>query len=516
MHDDPEVSGATGPASITRRDLLTLLGGAASASLAARPAAAARTRRVLQAADDLHFGSITAVSKLLASGSLSPVTLAELTIARIKAIDGLLHSYVLLLEDQAMASARTAESEIGAGRYRGPLHGIPVGVKDLIFTRGIPTRGGTEALRDFIPDYDATVVRRLASAGAVLLGKHNLAEGAMGTYHPKHEVPVNPWNAKRWSGVSSSGSGVAVAAGLCFASIGTDTGGSIRYPSAANGCVGLKPTYGRISRHGVLALAESLDHVGPMCRTVEDAAILFDILAGHDENDPTTRIEPVEPVRPRLEAGVSGLRIGFDRGYSSDGVEPELLGAMDAVLAKLAELGATIVDVQMPDVSRVADAWWDLSTVEAAAFHARTYPSRRADYGPGFLDVLDYGSSLSGVQYSRANRIRLEIAGRVNTLLASVDCMVCPTMSNAARPRPENPFNPETTESWKQLVANDSFDPVFNFAGTPTLSVPCGFSSDGLPFSVQFVGRQLGEGVLCRVGHAYERATDWHLAHPEL
>jgi amidase len=516
MPDDPDVSGAAGPAGMTRRELVALLGGALSASLDAGPAGAARPPRVVHASDDHHFDTIAAVAKLIQSRSLSPVALVERTIARIKAIDGHLHSYVLVLEDQAMASARTAESEIAAGRSRGPLHGIPVGVKDLIFTRGIPTRGGTEALRDFIPDYDATVVRRLASAGAVLIGKHTLCEGAMGPYHPKLAVPVNPWNAERWSGVSSSGSGVAVAAGLCFASIGTDTGGSIRYPAAANGCVGLKPTYGRISRYGVLALAESLDHVGPMCRTVEDAAILFDILAGHDEHDPTTRIEPVQPVRPQLEAGVSGLRIGFDRGYSSDGVEPGLLTAMDAVLEKLADLGATLVDVQMPDVSMVGDAWWDLSTVEAAAFHAPTYPSRRGDYGPGFLDVLDYGSSLSGVQYSRANRIRLEIAGRVNALLAGVDCMVCPTMSNAAGPKLENPFIPETAESWERNVANDIHTKPFDFAGVPTLSVPCGFSSDGLPFSVQFVGRPLSEAVLCRVGHAYERATDWHLAHPDL
>ena len=469
----------------------------------------------MRSPNPLHFDSLADVARQVASGSLSPVTLTEHMLSRIREVDGRLHSYVLLLEDQALASARAAESEIRSGRYRGPLHGIPIGVKDLLFTRGVPTRGGTEALRDFVPDYDATVVSKLAAAGAVLLGKHTLCEGAMGPYHPKLQVPVNPWNAARWSGVSSSGSGVAVAAGLCFASIGTDTGGSIRYPSAANGCVGLKPTYGRISRFGVLALAESLDHVGPMCRTVKDAAILFDILAGHDENDPTTRIEPVEPVTPQLEAGVSGLRIGFDRGYSSDGVEPALARAIDAVLKKLTDLGATVVDVRMPDVSKAGDAWWDLSTAEARLYHSPTFPSRRADYGPGFLDVLDYGTSLSGVQYAAAHKLRMEIAGQVNQVLAGVDCMVCPSMSNSAGPKLENPFIPETAESWAHNVANDIHTKPFNFAGVPTLSVPCGFSSQGMPFSVQFVGRPLSEAVICRVGHAFERSTDWHLRHPE-
>jgi amidase len=501
---------------MSRRQLLALFAGAASASFALNPTVAGTTRRGSGISDAPHFKSLADVAKQIAFGSLSSLALTEHMLSRIKEVDSRLHSYVLLLEDQALTSARAADSEIKSGRYRGPLHGIPIGVKDLFFTRGLPTRGGTEALRDFIPEYDATVIRRLASAGAVLLGKHTLCEGAMGPYHPKLQVPVNPWNAERWSGVSSSGSGVAVAAGLCFASIGTDTGGSIRYPSAANGCVGLKPTYGRISRFGVLALAESLDHVGPMCRTVKDAAILFDILAGHDEKDPTTRREPVELVTPQLEAGVSGLRIGFDRSYSSDGVEPELVRAIHAVLKKLSDLGATVVDVQMPDISKVGDAWWDLSTVEARAFHASIFPSRYADYGPGFLDVLNYGSSLSGVQYATANKIRLEIAGQVNELLEDIDCMVCPSMSNAAGLKLQNPYIPETAESWAKNVANDVHTKPFNFAGVPTLSVPCGFSSYGMPFSAQVIGRQLSEAVICRVGHAFERSTDWYLKHPDL
>jgi amidase len=458
--------------------------------------------------------SLSEVAALIETGEVSPVEVTQQILDRISALDGELHSYATVTAQQALKSAKEAESEIRSGRYRGPLHGIPVGVKDLCYTRGVRTMGGTKVLSDFVPTFDATVVASLRSAGAVTLGKLALCEGAMGPYHPQLPVPVNPWDAARWSGVSSSGSGVATAAGLCFGSIGTDTGGSIRYPSAANGCVGLKPTYGRVSRHGVIPLAESLDHVGTMARTVADTAIMFDAVAGYDPNDPTSLSEPVQPVRRELDRGVRGLRIGFDRGYSTDGVEPEVRGALEAVLHQLSDLGAEIVEVTMPDVSPVAAAWWDLSTAEAAAFHASAYPSRADDYGPGFREVLEYGVGVTGVAYANAAKVRAEFTGRLQRMLASVDLMVCPSMSNAARPKLADPFAPDTVESWATLVLNDIHTKPFNFSGSPTLSVPCGFSTDGLPLSVQFVGPALGESVICRAGHAYEQATRWHTVHP--
>jgi amidase len=462
---------------------------------------------------ELHYQSLANVAKLIEAKELSPVELTRMLLDRVAAVDGELHSYVTVTEEQAMAAARSAEAEIQAGRYRGPLHGIPIGVKDLCYTRGVPTMGGTKVFADFVPDFDATVVAKLSSAGAVTLGKLTLCEGAMGPYHPELDVPVNPWDASRWSGVSSSGSGVATAAGLCFGSIGTDTGGSIRYPSAANGCVGLKPTYGRVSRYGVLALAESLDHVGPMARTVEDTAILFEAMAGFDANDPTSRAEPVLPVVAELDGGIEGLRIGFDRRYSTQNVEPELVTALDASLAELTELGADIVDVVMPDVDSVAGAWWELSTAEAAAFHADTYPRRASDYGPGFREVLEYGLGVSGVSYANAAKVRAEFTGRLNRILEDIDCMVCPSMSNAARLKLADPFIEEEPD-WARLVLNDVHTKPFNFSGSPTLSLPCGFSSDGLPFSIQFVGRSLSEATLCRAGYAFEQATPWHKRHP--
>ena len=249
----------------------------------------------------LYNKTITNLAELLSSKKLSPVELTTIMLERIGQHDGRLKSYATVTAEQAMESAEKAEQEIATGKYRGTLHGVPIGVKDLCFTKGIRTMGGAKVLKDHVPDYDSTVVKRLEAAGAVLLGKLNLTEGAMGGYHPEFDIPINPWNPERWTGSSSSGSGVATAAGLCTGSIGSDTGGSIRFPSAACGVVGLKPSYGRISRFGVLALAESMDHVGPMTRSVADAAIMLEVIAGFDPNDPTSLSDPVPNMLQEIE-----------------------------------------------------------------------------------------------------------------------------------------------------------------------------------------------------------------------
>jgi amidase len=454
------------------------------------------------------------VAKLIESREIQSVDLTRQMLDRIAAVDGRLLSYVTVMADRALASAGRADAEVRAGKHRGPLHGVPIGVKDLCNTRGVRTMAGTKVLADHVPDFDATVVARLEAAGAVILGKLALCEGAFGPYYPGFPVPVNPWDATRWSGVSSSGSGVATAAGLCFGSVGTDTGGSIRYPSATNGCVGLKPTYGRVSRYGVFALAASMDHVGPMTRTVEDAAILFEAMAGHDPHDPTSLPDPVPPVRAGLDRGVAGLRVGFDRRYATGNVDPDVAKAMEEVLATLTRLGATIVAVTMPDVSKAANAWLDLCTVEALAANAKTFPSRASEYGPGFRAALEHGQRVTRPALAAASKVRSEIAASLELLLNTVDCLVCPSMANSARLKEADPYDEETEASWRLLVRNDVHTYPFNFSGSPTLSMPCGFSGEGLPLSVQFVGRRLGESVLCRVGHAYERATPWHSKHP--
>ncbi len=492
---------------LTRRDLLAGLAG-----VAALPAAASAA----PVAGPLHYASLTDVAGLLAAQEMRSAELTQQMLDRIAAVDGRLQSYVTVMADAAMASARRADDEIRAGKYRGPLHGVPIAAKDLCFTRGVRTMAGTKVFADFVPDFDATVIARLDAAGAVLLGKLVLCEGAFGPYYPGLQVPVNPWDATRWSGVSSSGSGVATAAGLCFACIGTDTGGSIRYPSAVNGCVGLKPTYGRVSRHGVFALAPSMDHVGPMARSVEDAAILFEAMAGADSQDPTCLTDPAPAVLPELRKGVAGLRLGFDRRYATDNVDADVAAAMDEVLATLTRLGATVVPVAMPDVSQVGNAWFDLCYAEVVAVHASTYPSRAADYGPGLRAVLEAGQKLSPERFAAATRLRADVSAAIDALLDTVDCLVCPSLSNSARAKETDPYDEDTAETWGALVRNDIHCQPFNFSGSPTLSVPCGFSSDGLPLSVQFVGRNLSEAMLCRIGHAYEQATSWHRKHPSV
>ena len=503
--------------SLTRRDLLASLAGVAGLPVAA--AAYSRSPQDAPASPvsgPLHYASLADVAGLIAAQKLQSTDLTQQMLDRIAAADGHLQSYVTVMAEQALASARRADDEIRAGRYRGPLHGVPIAAKDLCYTRGVRTMAGTKVFADFVPDFDATVVTRLNGAGAVMLGKLVLCEGAFGPYYPGLQVPVNPWDATRWSGVSSSGSGVATAAGLCFASIGTDTGGSIRYPSAMNGCVGLKPTYGRVSRHGVFALAPSMDHVGPMARTVEDAAILFEAMAGADPKDPTSLTDPVQPVQPELRKGVAGLRLGFDRRYATDNVDADVAAAMDEVLATLTRLGANVVAVTMPDVSQVANAWFDLCYADALAVHAATYPSRAGDYGPGLRAVLESGQRLAPAKFAEANRLRAHVSASIDSMLDTVDCLICPSLSNSARAKETDPFDEDTAETWGALVRNDVHTQPFNFSGSPTLSVPCGFSADGLPLSVQFVGRKLSEAMLCRIGHAYEQATPWHLKHPDV
>ena len=374
---------------LTRRDLVSRLAGAAVLPFAVNCGRGPAQSPVSRVEGPLHYASLADVAKLVAARQLTSTALTRQILDRIAAVDGRLQSYVTVMTDRALASAARADVEIQAGRYLGPLHGVPIAVKDLCNTRGVRTMAGTRVMADFVPDSDATVVARLQAAGAVILGKLALCEGAFGPYHPGLQVPVNPWDSSRWSGVSSSGGGVATAAGLCFASVGTDTGGSIRYPSAANGCVGLKPTYGRVSRYGVFALAASMDHIGPMTRTVEDAAIMFEAMAGVDPRDPSSLPTPVPSLRAELGRGIVGLRVGFDRRFASANVDSDVVNAMDVTLAALTRLGAAIVDVRMPDVSTVGHAWFDLCAAEAFAAHAKTFPSRASEYGPGFRPVLE-------------------------------------------------------------------------------------------------------------------------------
>src|SRR5262245_36897163 len=331
--------------------------------------------------EPLHYWSLRDVARGIQSREISPVELTTRMLDRIAAVDGKLKSYATVMREQALEAAKRAEEEVQRGRYRGPLHGVPIAVKDLCYTKGVRTMAGTSIYAGFLPDHDATVVTKLSQAGAVLLGKLNLTEGAMGGYNPARDIPVNPWGEDLWPGASSSGSGVATAAGLCYGSIGTDTGGSIRFPSAANGIVGLKPTYGRVSRYGVFPLAESLDHVGPMVRRAGDAAVMFEVIAGFDSNDPTSLRDPVPHMLNELQKGVRGLRVGFDRRFAIEGIQPEQSAAIEAAVDALRQLGAQIVDVQMPNVNGVRNMCGELMASGRGA--RRNYRSvRRAITAP--------------------------------------------------------------------------------------------------------------------------------------
>jgi amidase len=470
--------------------------------------------------DLIHYASLSQVAKLIQTGELGPVELTKLMLTRIAEVDKTLLSYATVTADKAILAAKIAEEQIAEGNYKGPLHGIPVAVKDLCFTKDVKTMGGLKVRKNFVPSFDATVVERLEAAGAVVLGKLNLTEGALSGYNRDFDIPINPWGANLWAGVSSSGSGVATAAGLCFASLGTDTGGSIRYPAMANGIVGLKPTYGRVSKFGVMALAHSLDHVGPMTRTVQDAAAVFEAIAGFDHRDETSLRAPVPNILNSLSLDVSrdlsGIKIGVDERYISEGTNPGLVLAITKVIETLKQLGAQLVSVSMPEdgPKELRAAWLPITAYEALKAHADTYPARAADYGGYLGDVLALGLNMTEADYNAAMDLRAEITSRFESQLSDVDAVICPSGGSVFEVEKELQYGDmETLKSVIQKFQGQFTIPA-DLAGTPSITVPCGFSAANTPYAVQFLGSRLAELSLCRIAYAYEQASNWHLRHP--
>jgi amidase len=462
---------------------------------------------------DLHNIELMELAAQIKVGDVSPVAVTRAQLDRIAALDGKLASYALVLADFAMAQAETAETEIAAGRYRGPLHGVPIAVKDLFWTRDAPTAGGMAIHKDFRPTEDATVVRRLRDAGAVLLGKLQMTEGAYSDYHPSVTPPKNPWGAEYWSGISSSGSGVATAAGLCFGALGSDTGGSIRWPSAANGVTGLKPTWGRVSRHGAFELAASLDHVGPMARSAVDVAAMLAVIAGADPNDPTARLDPVPDYLAATAQGVRDLRIGVDPTWNNEDVDVTAQAVLSEAIEAFRSLGADIVDVRFPDVTQAIADWVPNCAVEAAVAHQTTYPARKAGYGAVLASVLESGRALSGSDYQKVLLRRLDFRGRVAASLSGIDLLLTPV----------HPFAPltlamiQTLGEQPELIAKLSrYTFPFNMTGNPTITLSGGFSEAGLPIAFQLVATDLGEATLIRAGAAFQRVTSWHRRHPDI
>jgi amidase len=460
---------------------------------------------------ELGYRTLTETAGALRRREISPVELTRAVLARIERLDPQLHSYITVLPERAVERAQVAERELSSGIDRGPLHGVPIAVKDLCFTKGIRTTCASLVLTDWVPDSTATVVERLEAAGAVLLGKLNMTEFAMSGYAPSLPIPRNPWDATRSPGGSSSGSGVATAAGLCFAALGTDTGGSIRGPAAWCGVVGLKPTYGRVSRHGVFPLGMTLDHVGPMTRSVADAAAMLDVMAGRDPHDPTSLDAPAPQCSAALTRGVRGLRVGVDDRFLGEFVHPDVVGALFAALEVLKKQGAEVIRVSVPEVGEILEGWFVLCAAEALVAHTATYPSRADAYGPSFRSFLDYGARLHAQDYARAHVNRVDFARRFQAVFETVDMFACPGAFMQAPPADAiDPYGIITPD----FAPFIRFTAPFNFSGNPTLSVPAGFSPDGAPHGIQLVGPLLGEAVLCRVGHAYEQATEWHRRRP--
>ncbi len=461
--------------------------------------------------DDLHYLELVEVGRRIRAGALSPVALTRAMLARIEKLDGTLKSYATVTADLALKQAEQAEAEIKRGAYRGPLHGVPIAVKDLCYTKGVPTAAGMEIHKAFKPDFDSTVVERFAAAGAVLLGKLQLTEGAFADHHPSIPPPVNPWHKDHWSGASSSGSGVATAAGLCFASLGSDTGGSIRFPSAANGVTGLKPTWGRVSRYGVFALAESLDHIGPMTRSAADAAAVLGVIAGADPNDPTTRQEPVPNYLAGLERGIRGVRIGVDRKLNTTGVDKDMVKVVDDAIAVLSSLGADVRDAAFPPPDEIVKVWLPACAVETAVAHEATFPRQANQYGPALTGVIEAGRALSGLDLTKINIARDAFRGRVAAFFQDVDLLIIPAQY-AASPTTEAMATLGQDEKAIEMLLR--FTSPFDMTGSPTITLTGGFTAKGLPVAFQLVSRHMEEDLLLRAGHAFQLATDWHRRRP--
>jgi amidase len=464
--------------------------------------------------DAIAYLPLLELAQRLRDRSLTSEGVTRHLLDRIARLDPALRSFQRVLADSALAQARAADAEIARGKWRGPLHGVPIGIKDLIDLKGEPTTVGMALRADHIADADATVTARLKAAGAVIIGKLRLTEGAHLNHHPAVPHPVNPWSADRWTGVSSSGSGVASAAGLCFGALGTDTGGSIRMPSAACNLSGIKPTWGRVSLRGLFPLATSLDHVGPMARSVADAAAILHVIAGEDPDDPTTLHAPVPDYGAALLTDCSSLVIGIDWDFACEGMAPEIVTAMREAARLFAELGAEVREVRMPSTTTLGLDTAAMVLAEMAAAHADTFPAQAEGYGTPFCDVLAAAQGIDGIGAARAYQARDRFRGRLLAMLDGIDLLLTPGLGGLVPTWAEF----EAIQGNMGMLSRGllRFTVPFNMAGVPTLSFPGGFTADGVPIGLQLVAAPLAEPVLIRAGHAFQQVTDYHERRPSL
>jgi aspartyl-tRNA(Asn)/glutamyl-tRNA(Gln) amidotransferase subunit A len=460
---------------------------------------------------ELYHLSISEAARLIATRELSPVELTHAFLDRIEALNDTLHAFLLVTPERALAAAMQAETEIARGNYRGALHGIPIGVKDVFDTAGMPTTAQSRLLQHRIPTQDATVIRRLFEAGAILLGKLATKEFAGGgpsfdLYYPPAR---NPWNLEHVTGDSSTGPGAGVAAGLCMAALGSDTSGSIREPSAFCGLAGLKPTYGRVSCAGMIPQSPSLDHAGPMTWTVRDNALMLQAIAGYDRHDPASADVAVPNLTAGLEEGLKQRRIGIVRHfYDRDELaEPEVNEALERAYSILQDLGAQLVAVKLPPLAEFIACCQIIMLSEAFTVHERDLQQRPQLYGEGLRGLLLMGAFISAADYLQAVRRRQELCFDVKRAMANVDVLVTAAEFRAA---------PRIVKT-RQLDEAISADPLmpFSVTGLPALAVCCGFNRQGLPLSMQIIGKPFDEATVLAVGNAYERATPWRQSRPK-
>jgi len=455
--------------------------------------------------------SLAEASAGITAGTLSPVALTEAALARIAALDPKLNAFITVTADRARRAAAAAEAEIKAGKRRGPLHGIPYALKDIYDVAGVRTTAHSKLLIDNVAREDAASTARLEAAGMVLLGKLSTHEFARGG--PTDVLPFpnakNPWNTAHFAGGSSSGSGVAEAAGMVGLAMGSDTAGSIRLPATFCGIVGLKPTYGVISRRGIVPLSFTLDHAGPLTRSVEDCALAMQVLAGHDPGDPGSAREAVPDYSADLRKGVAGLTIGRARAYDIEaGVDAEVMAAVDAAAEQWRALGATIVDVALPSKRRMDACIQTILIAEGFAIHGEWLRTRPQDYGRVTRERLMMGAFVTGSEYVQAQRLRRIITAEVDAVLAGCDAILCagnPTAAPRLADVDEGPFR-----------KSHPITGPFNATGHPALALPCGFGASGLPLGLQLIGRSYGEAMLFRIAQAYEQAAGWMARRPDL
>ena len=467
--------------------------------------------------NDLHYLTITEAASLLESGQLSPVELVAAHLERIEETEGRLNSFVTLLADDANRAAESAEAEIQGGGYRGILHGIPIGLKDLYYTKGVRTTVGSKIMGDFIPDYDAAVTERFRDAGAILLGKLQMHEFALGatSENPHHGPAHNPWDTTRITGGSSGGSGSSVAAGQCMATLGSDTGGSVRIPASACGIVGHKPTFGRVSRIGVFPLSNSLDTVGPMTRTVRDAAIVMNAIAGYDERDQSSAKRPDEDFTRMLGKDISGVRVGVPQDYFYDIIDDEVRAAVQQAASVLEGLGTRVEECSLPALNDSISISGTILLTEAAEIHLDNLREHADDFDPAVRGRLEEGAMTPAVTYIAAQRARTEFNRAIAEAMKTYDILLAPS---AAVPAPKigEDIVEVNGQTEHKLALMPRLTRPHNVCGIPTVSVPCGFSSDGLPIGMQLAARPFEDALALQVAHAYEQATEWHTHRPSL